>query len=133
MGSDRRRCIGLDFLLLREMARCIILATLAAPDALCGPSTISTTLTPRLKASGRSEAGFSFGGKRMEAITVTQSQLAAAFTEWERRSREEPERFESESKRAALSPETYGDACAPYLIEILSELAPRPATLKEAA
>lgn len=54
---------------------------------------------------------------------VTEAELAAAFTEWDRRFRQEPERFESESKRLLKStPETYGAACAPYLLEILNDL-----------
>lgn len=56
-----------------------------------------------------------------QAVTATQSELAAAaFTEWERRFREEPERFRSEAVRLLRdTPETYGEACAPYLIAIL--------------
>lgn len=54
--------------------------------------------------------------------TVTQNQLADAFTEWERRYREEPGRFMSESSKLLnQTPETYGEACAPYLLKILSE------------
>ena len=57
-----------------------------------------------------------------EEIKCTMPQLAAAFTEWERRYREEPDRFMSEaSKLLKETPETYGDACAPYLAEILKE------------
>lgn len=56
-------------------------------------------------------------------VTATQTELAAAFTEWERRYREEPDRFMSEaSKLLKETPETYGEACAPYLIQILGEL-----------
>lgn len=54
---------------------------------------------------------------------VTEAQLATAFTEWERRYREEPERFKSESEKLAGSPESYGEACAPYLLAILAEQA----------
>ena len=52
---------------------------------------------------------------------LTQSQIAAAFTEWDRRYREEPERFESEAERLSngTTPETYGEACAPYLLAII--------------
>ena len=60
--------------------------------------------------------------QRVEQITVTQAELAAAFTEWDRRFREEPERFEAEAVRLLRStPETYGEACAPYLMEIVRE------------
>lgn len=55
----------------------------------------------------------------MEATT---EQLAVAFTEWDRRYREEPERFMSEVQHLLReTPETYGDACAPYLEKILAE------------
>jgi hypothetical protein len=54
---------------------------------------------------------------------VTEATLAAAFTEWERRFREEPERFQSEVVRIlkGVTPESYGEACAPYLLAILAE------------
>ncbi|HVA59453.1 MAG TPA: hypothetical protein VNG13_02820 [Mycobacteriales bacterium] len=46
--------------------------------------------------------------------------VAAAFTEWERRFREEPDRFYSEAtKLLKETPESYGAACAPYFLAIL--------------
>lgn len=48
-------------------------------------------------------------------------QLAAAFTEWERRWREEPEKFQSEMERLAATSETYGEAAAAYLMKVWSE------------
>lgn len=54
-------------------------------------------------------------------IEATPEQLAAAFTEWDRRWREEPGRFYTESEHLAENAESYGEACAPYLIEILGE------------
>jgi hypothetical protein len=58
------------------------------------------------------------------SVTVTEQQLADAFTEWDRRYREEPSRFFSEAehllKQTAAS---YGEACAPYLLAILTEQA----------
>lgn len=55
-------------------------------------------------------------------ITATQTELAAAFTEWDRRYREEPERFMSEACHLLQeTAETYGDEAAPYLIKILDE------------
>lgn len=48
-------------------------------------------------------------------------QLAAAFTEWERRWREEPEKFQSEMERLAATSETYGDAAAAYLMKVWGE------------
>ena len=55
-----------------------------------------------------------------KALVVTGGQMAGAFTEWERRYREDPDEFMSEAhKLLKESPETYGEACAPYFIEIL--------------
>ena len=54
------------------------------------------------------------------SLTVTVDELKAAFTEWDRRYREDPEQFESEACRLLKgTPETYGDACAPYFVKIL--------------
>jgi hypothetical protein len=59
------------------------------------------------------------------ATTTTPRQLAAAFTEWDRRFREEPERFEAESVRLLVgTPESYGEACAPYLLSLLPTTRP---------
>jgi hypothetical protein len=50
----------------------------------------------------------------------SQAALADAFTEWDRRYREEPERFESEAVRLLKgTPRSYGEACAPYLLALL--------------
>lgn len=58
----------------------------------------------------------------METITCTNAALAAAFTEWERRYREEPERFMAESERLLThTPETYGETCASYFLQLLRE------------
>lgn len=52
-----------------------------------------------------------------------EARFAAAFTEWDRRWREEPERFISEAVHLLKeTPETYGAAAAPYFIAILGEL-----------
>ncbi|NJD24665.1 MAG: hypothetical protein FIB06_04595 [Betaproteobacteria bacterium] len=62
-----------------------------------------------------------------ETITATMDELAAAFTEWERRYREEPEKFMSEAaKLLRETPRTYGEACAPYLAAILVTLRTEP-------
>lgn len=61
------------------------------------------------------------GGLSGEWIVTRESDLAAAFTEWDRRFREEPERFLAESTRVLTSdPDSYGEACAPYLVALLS-------------
>jgi hypothetical protein len=53
----------------------------------------------------------------------TQENIARAFTEWERRYREEPERFQSEAaKLLKETPESYGEACAPYFLKIIQEV-----------
>ncbi len=49
------------------------------------------------------------------------SQLAAAFTEWERRWREEPAKFQSDMERLAGTSEGYGEAAAAYLMEVWNE------------
>ena len=57
-----------------------------------------------------------------ETHVVTEEALVVAFTEWERRFREEPDRFWSEGKKLLKeTPKTYGEACGPYLLEILAE------------
>jgi hypothetical protein len=49
---------------------------------------------------------------------------AKAFTEWDRRYREDPEAFQAEAARLLKgTPETYGDAAAPYFVAILAEQA----------
>lgn len=54
---------------------------------------------------------------------LTEEQAAAAFTEWDRRYREEPERFMSEAQHLLKeTPQTYGQVCAPYFLKILAEL-----------
>jgi len=56
----------------------------------------------------------------------TQHQVAAAFTEWDRRYRENPERFWSEVRHLLReTPQTYGDSAAPYFLALLAELYPR--------
>lgn len=56
-------------------------------------------------------------------ITVTAAELAAAFTEWDRRYREEPERFMSEAQHLLKeTPESYGEATAPYFMTMLEEV-----------
>jgi hypothetical protein len=57
-----------------------------------------------------------------EKISVTENGLADAFTEWDRRFRNEPKRFMSEAERLLKdTPYSYGRVCAPYLISILKE------------
>lgn len=70
----------------------------------------------------------------METTNVTEATLAAAFTEWDRRYREEPERFMSEAARLLKgTAETYGEAAAPYLLAILAEQADTPSEVTAAS
>lgn len=59
--------------------------------------------------------------RSLKLYRFTEAELAAAFTEWDRRYREEPERFEAEAVRLLKgTPESYGERCAPYLIGLLT-------------
>lgn len=59
-----------------------------------------------------------------EAESPDLARFARAFTEWDRRYRENPEWFESEAVHLLKgTPETYGDAAAPYFLAILAEQA----------
>lgn len=56
-------------------------------------------------------------------ISMTQDECARAFTEWERRYREDPYRFQSEAVRLLKgTPQSYGELCAPYFLSIIAEL-----------
>ena len=56
-------------------------------------------------------------------MNATTKQIAAAFTEWDRRYREEPERFMSEAAHLLKNtPESYGEECAPFFEAILEEV-----------
>lgn len=56
-------------------------------------------------------------------IKATTDELVKTFTEWERRFREEPERFQSEAvKLLRETPESYGESCGPYFVKILKEI-----------
>lgn len=49
--------------------------------------------------------------------------VAAAFTEWDRRYRENPEQFFSEAEHLLKhTPQSYGELCAPYFLKIIAEL-----------
>lgn len=47
--------------------------------------------------------------------------LVNALTEWDRRWRETPEKFMTESERLAGDAESYGEAAGRYLVSILDE------------
>ena len=49
-------------------------------------------------------------------MVATKTEIARAFTEWERRYREDPEGFQSEAvKLLRETPKSYGEACTPLL------------------
>lgn len=57
------------------------------------------------------------------AIYAEEEELVAAFTEWDRRYREDPEGFENEAARLLKgTPQSYGEAAAPYFVSILQQL-----------
>jgi hypothetical protein len=54
---------------------------------------------------------------------MTESELSAVFTEWDRRYREEPDRFMSEVQHLLHeTPWSYGAACAAYFEQLATEL-----------
>lgn len=56
----------------------------------------------------------------VKVYAVTPEQMAAAFEEWDRRYRANPEEFMSEVARLlGETPESYGAACAAYFAELL--------------
>jgi hypothetical protein len=58
---------------------------------------------------------------RNAKVSTDLKSLVAAFTEWDRRYREEPERFVSEAVHLLKgNAETYGEEAAPYLVAILN-------------
>lgn len=61
-------------------------------------------------------------GEAASDALPSEDAVARAFTEWDRRWREEPERFMSEAEHLLKEdPETYGEACAPYFLQLLRE------------
>ena len=58
----------------------------------------------------------------MEQIVTNRENISRAFTEWDRRFRENPEQFILEAERLLrMTPETYGEAVTPYFEAILVE------------
>ena len=56
-------------------------------------------------------------------IHATIAELDTAFTEWERRFREEPEKFISDFARyTTTTPATYGKKCTRYFVTLLDEV-----------
>ena len=56
-------------------------------------------------------------------MNITKKQMVDAFTEWDKRFRENPEDFENFAVSLLQGdPESYGDAAAPYFISLVKEL-----------
>lgn len=54
-------------------------------------------------------------------MAVSDVELAAAFTEWERRYRENPEQFMTRRQVSRGTVQTYGELSAYWLLQILAE------------
>lgn len=58
-----------------------------------------------------------------EVHLFTLSEIARTFTEWERRYRENPEKYKSEAEKLLKdTPKTYGEACGPYFLKLKREI-----------
>jgi hypothetical protein len=56
-----------------------------------------------------------------DGIYTTERALVAAFVEWDRRYREEPERFMTEVEHLLRNtPASYGESAAAYLLALMS-------------
>ena len=53
---------------------------------------------------------------------ATLNEIARAFTEWERRFREQPEKYTITREAFACDAQSYGEVVAPYFISILAEI-----------
>jgi len=60
---------------------------------------------------------------RATLIAAVRSDLTKAFAEWERRFREDPTQYASDMEKLAMTTDSYGEQCADYLIQLLSEVA----------
>lgn len=72
--------------------------------------------------AGGTLTGDPFNPQPMEQIVTNTANISGAFTEWERRFRENSEAFMNEQTRLqTMTPETYGEAVTPYFVAILAE------------
>ena len=61
--------------------------------------------------------------RELGRCTVSILELEKVFTEWDRRYREEPERFMSEAEHLLKNTaKSYGEACAPYFMQLINEV-----------
>ncbi|HEX4119978.1 MAG TPA: hypothetical protein VH619_05060 [Verrucomicrobiae bacterium] len=56
----------------------------------------------------------------IEGVTV--SELAAVFTEWHKRWKLDPAKFQTDAQKLSRPSDSYGDSAAPYFANILNEL-----------
>ena len=55
-------------------------------------------------------------------MQITMEEMEKAFTEWDRRFRENPRAFQSQAESLLKgTPETYGEAAMPYFVHIIRE------------
>ncbi|GAB7128049.1 hypothetical protein JCM19000A_25560 [Silvimonas sp. JCM 19000] len=59
----------------------------------------------------------------MQAFIITESSLAKALAEWERRCRADPDAHKTEAERRALTVDEHGACAAAYLLSVLNEQA----------
>lgn len=57
-------------------------------------------------------------------IQITKQQASAAFTEWEREYREEPEKFMSRAERLTTETASYGEKCSATFLDYLERTKP---------
>jgi hypothetical protein len=56
-------------------------------------------------------------------MNATTEEIIQTFTEWDRRYREDPDKFQSEAAHLLKeTPETYGEGAAPYFLKLLKEM-----------
>jgi hypothetical protein len=63
-----------------------------------------------------------------DLVITTHQHVTDAFTEWDYRFRHDPDAFQSTVSRilSGESPHTYGQACAPYFVNLLRGAGPLP-------
>ena len=62
-----------------------------------------------------------------ELFQVSKQELTEAIAEWDRRWREEPDAFMTQTEHLAVDTMEYGEQCATYLLFMLDEMKKEPA------
>lgn len=62
-----------------------------------------------------------------EIVSVNVETITKAFTEWDRRYREDPKGFETDFERLlrGQTPDNYGEEVTPYFLELLEAMSPQ--------